>query len=59
MFYNRIYFTSRNMWHRLKVQPIYHRKLITSNGNNGNGSPKDYIATALFICAIYYVTHRR
>ena len=59
MFYNHVYFTARKMYRRLKVQPVYNRKLITSNGNNGNGSPKDYIATALFIGAIYYVSHRR
>jgi hypothetical protein len=60
MFHNRVYFTSRHLYRRLKQQPNYNRKYITSNsGGGGNGDPKtDYVLTAFLVSFGFYVVNR-
>ena len=57
MFFNRIYFTSRQTYHRLK----YNRKLVTFNSpNGGKGGPNfDYILTVFIMGSGFYLLNKR
>jgi hypothetical protein len=67
MFFNRVYFTSRQTYRRLKNQKVYNRKLVTfdtpggGNGPNGRqGGPNfDYILTVFVMgSGIYWLNKK-
>ena len=57
MFFNRIYFTTRQTYRRLK----YNRHLVTFNSpNGGKGGPNfDYILTVFVMGSGFYMINKK
>jgi hypothetical protein len=68
MFFNRVYYTSRKTYRRLKNQFVYNRKLVTfatpggggNDPNGGQGGPNyDYIVTVFVLGSGFYFLNKK
>jgi hypothetical protein len=64
MFFNRVYYTSRQAYRRLKNQNSVNRKLTTfdipGGGNGPNGGPNfDYIVTVFVLGSGFYWLNKK
>ena len=64
MFFNRVYFTTRQSYRRLKNQNAVNRKITTfyspGGGNGQNGGPNyDYKIIAIIVSSGFYLLNKK